>query len=164
MQRLADLERKEEEELARQKFEEERILAEAKKAKKAKELEDLKKLAIEEHNTKKLEEELKKKKEQEEADKAFQERMRATMLKAGYSEDSIEEALRDSKKKGDKSTGKKIMDLSRPTYIKVHRKHLSPDTLDLYELPWEWDDVSSSCDEHLHCILTLCSEIQIISS
>ena len=28
-----------------------------------------------------------------------------------------------------------------PTYIKVHRKWLSPSTLDEYELPWEWDDV-----------------------
>ncbi len=35
------------------------------------------------------------------------------------------------------------MDLTRPTYIKVHRKHLSPYTLDLYDLPWEWNDVSS---------------------
>ncbi|KAL8776140.1 MAG: hypothetical protein Q9213_008380 [Squamulea squamosa] len=30
--------------------------------------------------------------------------------------------------------------LDRPTYIKVHRKHLSPDTLDAYDLPWEWDE------------------------
>lgn len=38
---------------------------------------------------------------------------------------------------------KKTIDLTQPTYIKVHRKHLSPDTLDVYDLPWEWDDVSS---------------------
>ena len=31
----------------------------------------------------------------------------------------------------------KELELSRPTYIKVHRKHLSPDTLDAYDLPWE---------------------------
>ena len=34
------------------------------------------------------------------------------------------------------------IDLSRPTFIKVHRKYLSPDTLDKYYLPWEWDKVS----------------------
>lgn len=28
---------------------------------------------------------------------------------------------------------------SRPTYIKVHRKHLDPETLNIYELPWEVD-------------------------
>ncbi|KAL8723582.1 MAG: hypothetical protein Q9225_000124 [Loekoesia sp. 1 TL-2023] len=32
------------------------------------------------------------------------------------------------------------MDPSRPTYIKVHRRHLSPDTLDKYDLPWEFDE------------------------
>lgn len=33
--------------------------------------------------------------------------------------------------------------LGRPTYIKVHRKHLSPITLDEYGLPWEFDDRDS---------------------
>lgn len=28
-----------------------------------------------------------------------------------------------------------------PTYIKVHRKWISPSTVDEYQLPWEWDDV-----------------------
>lgn len=28
-----------------------------------------------------------------------------------------------------------------PIYIKLHRKHLSPDALDLHQLPWEWDEV-----------------------
>jgi hypothetical protein len=34
------------------------------------------------------------------------------------------------------------MDLSRPTYIKVRRRYLHPDTLDCYQLPWEYDIVS----------------------
>jgi hypothetical protein len=33
----------------------------------------------------------------------------------------------------------RVIDLSRPTYIKVNRKYLLPDTLDHYHLPWEWD-------------------------
>lgn len=36
----------------------------------------------------------------------------------------------------------RTVDLSRPTYVKVHREHLCPETLDEYELPWEWDKVS----------------------
>ena len=36
----------------------------------------------------------------------------------------------------------KTIDLKRPTYIEVHRKYLSPETLDAYELPWEWMEVS----------------------
>ena len=34
------------------------------------------------------------------------------------------------------------LSLSRPTYIKVHRKHIEPETLNFYKLPWEGDDVS----------------------
>ena len=142
MQKLADLERREEEETARKRFEEQRIIEDAKKAKEAMEREAFKKLAIEEHNAKMLEEELKTKKKKEEEDNAFQQRMRETLTKAGYSEDSIERALKGKGDDGDKGHGKEIMKLPRPTYIKVHRKHLSPDTLELYELPWEWDEVS----------------------
>lgn len=142
MQRLAELERKEEEEAAREKFEEERIIEEAKKAKKKKEEEALKKLAIEEHNAKLLEEELKKKKEKEEADKIFKERVRSTFGAAGYDEESIEKILEKGETSKHGGSHKKIMDLRRPTYIKVHQKHLSPETLNIYELPWKWDEVS----------------------
>ena len=31
------------------------------------------------------------------------------------------------------------INLSRPTWIKVKRKWLLPETLDHYYLPWEWD-------------------------
>ena len=43
------------------------------------------------------------------------------------------------------------VDLARPTYIMVHRKYLSPDTLDAYELPWEWKEVSPT--PYLVCCL-----------
>lgn len=36
----------------------------------------------------------------------------------------------------------RIVSHARPTYVKVHREHLCPETLDAYELPWEWDSVS----------------------
>ena len=32
---------------------------------------------------------------------------------------------------------------NKPTYIKVHRKYLCPETLNAYGLPWETDDVSN---------------------
>lgn len=35
-----------------------------------------------------------------------------------------------------------VKDMMRPTYIKVHRKYISPETLEEYQLPWEWDAVS----------------------
>ena len=31
----------------------------------------------------------------------------------------------------------------RPTYIKVHREHVEPTTLNVYNLPWEWDHTSA---------------------
>lgn len=65
--------------------------------------------------------------------------MRETLAKAGYDVDRIEDVLKANTDK--RYPGKEVMDLTRPTYIKLHRKHLSPRTLDLYELPWEWDDV-----------------------
>ena len=35
--------------------------------------------------------------------------------------------------------------LSRPTYVRVHRKYMDPTTLKTFNLPWEWDEVSSPC-------------------
>lgn len=36
----------------------------------------------------------------------------------------------------------KELELSRPTYLKCHRKHLSPDSVEAYNLPWQWDEAS----------------------
>ena len=62
------------------------------------------------------------------------ERLKAALVSKGYSEEIIKETLR---------THHARIELSRPTYIKVHRNHLSPDTLDCYGLPWEWEDVGN---------------------
>ena len=29
-------------------------------------------------------------------------------------------------------------------YIRVHRRHIDPETLAIYDLPWDWDEVSLS--------------------
>ena len=144
MKKLEELEEKEKEEQAREKYAEELLLEDAKKAKKKKEEEKLKEQAIEEYNLKQAEKKAKEDKEKKEADEAFRERVKKTFSQAGYSEESIEKILKkEGKGKGhghDKEL--QIKDLSRPTYIKVHRKHVSPETLDEYGLPWEWDEVS----------------------
>ncbi|KAL8856198.1 MAG: hypothetical protein Q9178_007163 [Gyalolechia marmorata] len=41
-------------------------------------------------------------------------------------------------------------ELRRPTYIRVHRKHLSTRTLDAYQLPWEWDQIRQ---DDLDCMI-----------
>ena len=144
MKKLEELEEKEKEDIAREKYEEELLLKEAKKAKKKKEEEELKKQAIEEYHIKQLEEKAQKDKEKKEADEEFRERVKKTFGQAGYDEESIEKILKKGEKGKEHGKGKeiKIKDLTRPTYIKVHRKHVSPETLDEYNLPWEWDEVS----------------------
>ena len=145
MKKLADLEKKEEEEEARERYEEEMILKEAKKAKKKKEEDELKKKAIEEYHIKQLEEKAKKDEEKKKADEEFKRRVKKTFVEAGYDDEDIEKILkREDKEKHGHGKQKAIMDLSRPTYVKVHRKHLSPETLDEYDLPWEWWEVFPS--------------------
>ncbi|KAL6715463.1 hypothetical protein ACLMJK_006424 [Lecanora helva] len=36
--------------------------------------------------------------------------------------------------------------LSRPTWIKVNHKHICPETLDMYALPWGWDESKTDTD------------------
>ena len=58
-------------------------------------------------------------------------------------EDLKKKAIEEERVKWlEEAIAKKTRDLARPTYIKVHRKHLSPETLDEFSLPWEWDEVS----------------------
>ena len=139
LRKLRDLEKKEEEEERRRKFAEEEALKKAKEEAMKKKEEEFKKAAVEEFNRKKLEKEAKEKKEKEEADKAFKERVKATFGPLGYSPEKIEKIL--EKESNPDSGPKKLLEFDRPKYIKVHRKHLSPDTLDAYDLPWEIDEV-----------------------
>ena len=166
MKKLEDLEKKEEMEALRVRYEEERVIAEAKKAKKRKEEEDFKKKAIEEYELKKAErkkeeeeakrraieeyerkkaeERHRKEKEKKEADEEFERRVKKTFGQVGYDEESIEQLLEKAEKGGKghhKEKDTRIMDLRRPTFVKVHRKHISPETLDEYDLPWQWDTV-----------------------
>ena len=150
MERLEELEAKEREDQARGKYEESRLMKEAKKAKektkREKEEKELKERAIEDYNRKQKGE-----KEKKEAEEEFRERVKKTFGQAGYDEESI---LKKAEKGKEHGHGKeiKINDLRRPTYIRVHRKHISPETLDEYNLPWHWDEVNSV----LRCRLSKC--------
>lgn len=142
MHKLTIMEQKEEEEKRRHQYEQDRLLMEAAQAEHKKREDQMKKLAIEEYNLEQAKKAAKAKEDKEKEEKAFRERVKTTFAAAGYSENSIEQILQKD------GTGmevqKKMVNLKRPTYIKVNRKHLSPDTLDAYSLPWEWDDVSCS--------------------
>lgn len=89
----------------------------------------------------------KEKAKKEEDDEKFEERVKKEFMAAGYSESHIETILHKKREKRDaerKENSLALVDLSRPTYIKVNRKYLSPETLDRYQLPWEWDSKDST--------------------
>ncbi len=141
---------KEEEERQRERFEEERLLEEARKLKKKEEEEKFKKRAIEEYNIKQLEEKAKAAEEKRKADEDYKKRVVKDFQKAGYDEEEIKEILKGKEKHHGHEHAlvhgghghEQIVDLRRPTFLRVHRKHLSPETLDIYDLPWDWDEVS----------------------
>lgn len=141
----------EKKEKERNKALQEKLLLEAlekEKKRKAREEEDkkLKAQAVEEWREKEKKEKEKKQKEKEEQEAAF-----IDLLKTeGYTEAEAKKRLKRMEKRKEKGvtaddekeeTDNRLMK-PKPTYIKVHRKHISPDTLDVFRLPWEYDDVS----------------------
>ncbi|KIW44335.1 uncharacterized protein PV06_05350 [Exophiala oligosperma] len=124
----------EEDKKRRREKEKEAILLEAKLE------EERKKKAAEELRQKILkdeEEKQRKEKEKKAEEEEFERKVKEKFMNAGYSPEYIEEILH--KKKQEKANAALAIDLHRPTYIKVNRKYLHPDTLDYYGLPWEWD-------------------------
>jgi hypothetical protein len=82
----------------------------------------------------------KEKREKEEEERKFEERFKIKFMQAGYTEAQAEAVLQKRKKENEKKHQNTMaIDLSRPTWIKVKRKWLLPETLDHYYLPWEWD-------------------------
>lgn len=115
--------------------------------KRKKDEEEMKTRAVAEWKLKEAEAKLKKEEEEKKLEKEVAEGMRRKLWQAGYSDDAIEKIMRKSEKKekkdqvvlvGDSSN---VLAVARPTYIKVHIKHLETTTLDVYGLPWERDDV-----------------------
>ena len=145
----------EEEERLRERYEEERLIEEAKKAKKKKDEEAFRKKVIEEEEIRLLEKKAKEAEENKKAEEKYKERVKKDMEKAGYSDEDIARFLKGKAKDHGHGHGHEIshvMDLTRPTYLKVHRRHLSPKTLEIYELPWGWDEVSPNPPQFLHNI------------
>jgi hypothetical protein len=132
------------EEIERSKFQEAYDLAQKKKREK-----ELLEEAQREEDAKKAREARQKKEE----DRKFAEKFIAQLLSLGYTEEQAKAMLQ---KRRDKDQAESmIMDLSKPTWIRVHRKYLAIETLEFYSLPWEWDEVS--------VLLTLCRSTQMLT-
>lgn len=149
LKELEEFKKKQEEEAHTRRIEEQLYLKKAREAaeeaERKKQEEVIRKQAIHDYALEQQAKAEKERKDKEEADRLFKERVKKEFTAAGYSEAHIEAILTKGKKP-------KAKELSRPTYIKVHRKHLSPETLDAYKLPWEWDDVGSALNLLSMCI------------
>ena len=55
----------------------------------------------------------------------------------------LEDSSRSSRPRRRVHRGPGVIDLNRPTFIKVDRKYVEPDVLDNANLPWEWDQNDS---------------------
>ena len=141
---------KEEEKRLRKEMEEEMLLEEARKVKKKKDEEAFKKKAIEEYNIKQIEEKAKKDQEKKEAEEEYRKRVKKDF--AEFDEEEIDRIIKGKKKEhghahdhghdhGHGHAIHQIVKLDRPTHIRVRRKHLSTETLNIYELPWYLDEV-----------------------
>ncbi|KAL8647583.1 MAG: hypothetical protein Q9210_005475 [Variospora velana] len=78
--------------------------------------------------------------EQKNEDRRLRARLNDIYSAQGYSDERIESMIKDGERERRKGQPTQPVDLARPTYIRVHRKWIEPDTLDAYDLPWEWDD------------------------
>src|SRR2546423_3504511 len=141
LEKLKLLEKKEEEkerekrlkeELEREKARE--LYAKEKREKKEKELQ---KEYVAKWKREEAEKKEKAKREKEEEDAKFEERFKIQFMQAGYTEEQAEAVLKKKKmEKEKKHHNTMAIDLSRPTWIKVKRKWLLPETLDHFYLPW----------------------------
>lgn len=155
LKKLEELEREREQEEEAKKLKAKMALAKAKedeeKRRREEEDKELTKQAIEKYKKKEREEEEKRKKEKEEEQEKFK---KLLMNGSGMTSAEAEDYMRRAERKAGKRRGSRdrndrleavpgnALGLQRPTYIQVHRKHISPETLDVYQLPWEWDSVS----------------------
>ena len=78
-------------------------------------------------------------------------------LSAATNEGDAHHRASDSEGLGEKQSQKhtvlgRMEEGRRPTYIKAHTKHLEPETLDAFKLPWEYDEVGI---DHSKCNRTI---------
>ena len=144
---------------------------EQEKARKKKEEDEFKKKTIEEWEIKQKEEAEKKKKAKEKEEEEYKERMRKTLHNNGYSDDEIEKIIKQGEKGKVKSTGHPhpavhptgAISIARPTFLKVNKKYLDPETLNAYEIKWDWDDVCFLLCLKCSVRSTICSLQRVLS-
>ena len=72
----------------------------------------------------------------------YRRRVRKDLESAGYDGKEIEKILTKKKKQPGNEEVTEEVDIRRPIYVKVHKTYLSEETLEIYDLEYEVDDVS----------------------
>ena len=133
-------EERERKELLKREVERERIREAYEREQKEKKEKEMQREYVEKWKREEAEKREKARREKEEEDAKFEARFKIQFMQAGYTEEQAEAVLKKKKiEKEKKQQNTLAIDLSRPTWIKVKRKWLLPETLDHYYLPWEWD-------------------------
>ena len=139
---IADYERKKSEDAQKAKEQREILIMQLKmeedkkKEKEKKEWEEF----VRKQKEKEEEEKAKKKKQEEELD----EQMRKRLHQFGFQENQIQAMIKPEKVPQLQQGLTPVNPLQlayQPTYVKVHKDHLSIDTLVYYDIPWEYDRV-----------------------
>ena len=145
MERLELLEEEEREKARlkryKEKMELERAKEEIKKREEEEEEKRLRKQYVADWRRDEDEKKAKEKKKKEEEDALFEERVKNKFMSSGYSEEYIESILHKRKKEHKVHENTMALEKTKPVWIKVQRKHLLPETLELWDLPWEYDSV-----------------------
>jgi GATA zinc finger len=94
------------------------------------------------------------KKEKRKQDKLTEEGLREHLRKMGLLPEQIA-MMKGEKDDANKYENEMRLSRGRPTYIKVHKMHLFPETLEVYGLPWSYDTVGNFILSCRHRELTL---------
>jgi hypothetical protein len=98
-----------------------------------------KKEAIEKYEREKKDKAEKEKAEKEARDREYKERMENELRKSGMPEQQVQMIVRG---KEVKQVQQNVHEMKRVTYTKMARRHISLETLRVYNVPWKYDDVS----------------------
>jgi regulator of protease activity HflC (stomatin/prohibitin superfamily) len=133
-EKLRKLELEKQREDDQKRIKDELLLRQAKEAEEKRKEEqrqkEIKEKAIEEFKRKEVERVAKEKKEKEEREREYQERYRRDLENLGLSSRDVSLVV------------KREVDLSKTTFTKMARRHISIETLRAYGVNWKLDDVS----------------------
>ncbi len=151
---LDEIRRREERELEEKRIKKELELKKLEEERRKKEEDDRRdkaeKEAVERYKLKEAERMAKEKAAKEYAEKEYQRRLQEDLINAGVHEKDIQAIIKKEKIKEKEKEAKK----DRPTYTRMARRHLSIETLRVYGIDYELDQVS--CCPCAQAVTTLC--------